>query len=342
MDITIFDTTLADTSDLAKQAKVALRYVIENRRSAELSAADKLTLGSLPDYSKTIMSTIARRLIDNDFFDLCLLLDFKQDDALANFPEILTLRDFNLDGSEIEGSVPDDYKKVILNLTPILGKRRDPTAPITVADKARFDHMLVRGALCRSYANSDAWLSGSLAIFMVESYSMAMAATLTQHFSLPYTDFARIRIMFAIYMAQMLNQGVRNIECPPILQGCRELVKDNVLTDVIEEIAGDRSESFVMTFDKIVELIRKHGPHRMSKLTLGDMFRFTAMGSVEPKALMMAMEYPPYWAYFVLSGLSNVKHSLMITLFKKMRYAGKAQDFGEKLAKSIDFFQGVK
>ena len=92
-------------------------------------------------------------------------------------------------------------------------------------------------------------------------------------FDLNFEEFALCRLLFAAYMAQMLESENETSEVPPILYSCKFLFLDTgtprTIDDRLMNVSDVRTQlapTMKLSIDTICGILRAKGPERMKKL----------------------------------------------------------------------------
>lgn len=329
---TLFDTSFGKASSLNNQAKQALRFLSENFKLVVLSDDDLKNLANLKSVISTPIDNLYHHILDAGKLDRYLILDLSAT-ASEDTPEILTLHEMSIDGNQLGSNVPDNLKKLWVNVTPIASRRRTNTSPLIINDLSKLQGLVVRGSLTMSYDSSDTWLTPKLASFIIESYSITISALIKRTYNLDLADTTFVQTLFAIYYAQLLGPNNGDLKRPPLLNRCGWLSSMGELDRILDSIAPyrDNDSDDVLDPTKIANILSKVGPSRMKNFNINSLYRFVSMGPMDSQSMMIAVDYPPYWVYQVLKTLSGAKNPILNTIIRANKLNKKAMEFASDL-----------
>jgi len=321
MKPTIATTPYGVSLDLRKRAVEAATFLTKNqgllfgRDGAEyLKSSVKMTVA-------TPITEIYTRAADLDKLSCFTMFDLSR---ATDIPTILTVSEIAIDGKYISNSMPDIFQNVWINLTPFF-KSNDAYNRISqITDTIQLAQNVARGLLCMSYNDSDAWLTPSLRIQIIEIYSLCMTMRMKTLFDLNVEEYQLVRLLFAAYMAQMLDEQQSASEIPPILYSCKFLFMDTgtprTIDDRFEGISEVRNRvgaDMRLSIDAICKILAEKGPDRMKKLLKAPSFyQFMSRSPTDSQSMLVAIDYPPYFVYMLLNNLRGGKNPFFQSLIK--------------------------
>lgn len=241
----------------------------------------------------------------------------------TDIPTILTTNEIAIDGKYISKEMPHDFQTVWLNLTPF--SRSDAYNRILhITDTMQLASAVTRGLLCMSYNDSPVWLSPQLRIDIIEMYSLCFTMRMKTLFDLNVEEYALVRLLFAAYMAQMLDDESLTKETPPILYSCKFLFMDTGTPRTIDERMEGVSEvrtriapDMHLNIDVICNILREKGPDRMKKLLkTASFYQFMSRSPMDSQSMLIATDYPPYFVWMLLNNLRGGKNPFFQSLIK--------------------------
>ncbi len=326
---TIFDTSYGRGTGLYKTTVASLPQIIASYPNIVLNSNDIAMLTKLPSIVRTPMYDLYTRTCRDEAIKH---YTFFNTASLSNVPIVLAVDELSIYGKAV-ADAPDHLKTMWVNVAHFVGKRRTSVDALVVQDIPRIVALIVRGLLCMSYAERDVWMSPANAPFLVEMYSMAATMRLRRAFSLDMTEEPLIKTAFAFHYAKMLDKEMSTDAFPSTLLRCSHLgAKPDIdsqlsmLTDATPN--GDLYENGLAT---VCEALSKVGPAKMrNKFSAGVFYRLFPIGSMENMAGAVAIDYPPYWAYLLLSAASGSKIILLAELLKSQTYKRKLQEWVDR------------
>jgi len=320
MKPTISTTPYGVSLDLRKRAIEAATFLAKNQG---------LILGrDGTEYLKsTVKMTVSTPITDiyTHAADLGKLNCFTMFDLskASDIPTILTSNEIAIDGKFISKEMPHDFQNVWLNLTPF--SRSDAYNRILqITDTMQLASAVVRGLLCMSFNDSEAWLTPSLRNDIIEAYSLCYTMRMKTLFDLNVEEYALVRLLFAAYMAQMLDSENIAKEVPPTLYSCKFLYLDTGTPRTIDERLEGVSEvrtrlapDMHLDIDVICGILREKGPDRMKKLLKpASFYQFMSRSPSDSQSMLISTDYPPYFVWMLLNNLRGGKNPFFQSLIK--------------------------
>lgn len=323
MKPTIGTTPYGISIDLRKRAVEAATFLAKNAGATVGRDGIEYLKSSVKMTVSTPITDIYSRAADLDKLNCFTMFDLS---GIPDVPSILTLNDIAIDGKYVAPSMPHDFCNVWLNLTPFLRNEKNNVSYNRVpqiTDTVQLASVIARGLLCMSYNDSPVWLTPSLRITLIETYSMCMTMRMKTLFDLNVEEFALCRLLFAAYMAQMLDDEAPK-EIPPILYSCKFLFMDtgtprtiNDRFDGISDVRARISPHMDLSIDTICNILREKGPDRMKKLLKPAAFyQFMSRSPTDSQSMLLAMDYPPYFVHMLLNNMKGGKNPFFQSLIR--------------------------
>jgi hypothetical protein len=304
-------TTYGVSSALEMQAKRAFPYLAANKALITPSKEEYLTLSGMRSFIKSTVVDLFKRIVDDGILPQFSIMNATL--ANADIPDILTMDELTIDGKYIEGA-PNGFNQPWINITPLLARRRTKSDPLVVADIPRACGYFVRANLCAGYhdkaeSTTESWLSPSLEVFVIESYSMTVTLLLQRVYNLDPNEARLVQTMFAYHYAKLLSTRVIEGNVPAILSRCSFLGSLNDIHTILdmanEKLDGKLANANLITICNVLPLL---GPGRMAKFDPSILFRMFSASAVDSQSMAIALDYPPYWVFQILKYMAGAKN----------------------------------
>lgn len=348
MKPTIGTTPYGISLDLRKRAIEAATFLTKNsgviigRDGAEyLKSSVKMTVS-------TPITSIYTRAADLNKLNFFTIFDLS---GVPDIPTLLTVNAIAVDGKYISPNIPHTLQNVWVNMTPFLKfNRNDAYNRIPqITDTVQLASVIARGLLCMSYNDSSVWLTPSLRITIIEAYSLCMTMRMKTMFDLNFEEFALCRLLFAAYMAQMLDAESVDKEVPPILYSCKFLYSDTgsprTVAERLEKISGVRTKyasNMELSIDTICKILSEVVPGRAQKLLkTAAFYQFMSRSPMDSQYMLLALDYPPYFVYMLLNNLKGGKNPFFQSLINFGDMKRTLNKFAEELVNSKMFIDRI-
>lgn len=337
---TLQTTTLGRATTLQHQAENALAFMIRYKGMIALPESDIQALSKMRTFSTTVLNEISVIAGNDGKFSSINFFNFNG--FQESVPEILTSNDITVDGKTIPAA-PPEFQKAWVNISPIVGKRRNASDPVYVTDIPRLQQLVIRALLSMSYNDSDRWLEPKLSVFIIESYSMTIASQLQIAFNLNFDEVRVVQTVFALYYAQLLSGSSEDIVkgWPLLINRCAFLGSQSEIDEKLTAIDSYLGEDHTLDISRCIGFIRQNGPARMGNFDNKVFFQMFSRSSVESQAMLYALDYPPYWVYLILKTLSNDKNPILAVAFRVTNLKKKAMLFAADLKTSRTFIPEI-
>lgn len=323
MKPTIGTTPYGMSLDLKKQAMNAATFLTKNQHVLAGRDGVEYLKSSVKMTVSTPLTDIYTRAADLDKLNCFSIFDLS---GVPDVPSVLTVGELTIDGKYISPNMPHVFQNAWINLTPFLKvSRNDAYNRIPqITDTIQFASLVARGLLCMSYNDSDVWLTPSLRITIIEAYSLCMTMRMKTLFDLNFEEFALCRLLFAAYMAQMLESENETSEVPPILYSCKFLFMDTgtprTIDDRLMNVSDVRTQiapTMKLSIDTICGILRAKGPDRMKKLLKTTAFyQFMSRSPNDSQSMLLSLDYPPYFVYKLLENMKGGKNPFFQSLIR--------------------------
>lgn len=337
--ISIFDTLTARTTITNTQLSELINFIVLNR-NYKLASTEIKALTTAHPLTTTVIGNLFTKAID--LHKESLFSFFKIPKTGISVPEVFTythitydLKQLDIDSDkslyEIIKKVPELANTICLNITPMLRTTGEPI------DILNFQSIFIRDLLSRSYFDnkSTMWLTPSLIRYLCRFYNMSMSSTIGSVYNLTFQEQQAVATVFSLYFLQKVSD---TITAETVVKSWKlGLGTAQDITDIItkiKEILGDNYTG--MSLDDACVGVNALGIGRLENLNRK--FLYMRMKNIGPDIFTstMAIEYPPYWAYLVLSTLSGRKMGLLST-FKRNDLVKDAASFSDDFVKSHSF-----
>ena len=316
--ITLFDTPYARSRCLESMLLPAVTFLVKQGPLVILTDDQVAELSNLRIYSSNPLTklfqdlTVAGALRNFVYTNLSRMS--------SDIPQILALDDVVVDGKMVPNvTVPTQLQKCWINITPFTSSRDSYNGGVNITDASAFASVVVRAALCQTYDDAgDMWLSPRLAACIVESYAQTISHVCRQAYNLSYEETQFVATLFAAYYSQVLSGPTSSLKMPPMLMRCPFLGSGQDIVRRMEDINQYRENmgDDLLTPYKICAILAKCGPARMNTFSPQQLYRFVSSSAVDSQVMLIAIDYPPYWAYQMLRVIAGVKNPLMSTVMK--------------------------
>lgn len=340
---TIADTPYGMALDIRSSALGAAAYLIKNA-GVVLGDEELDILKNVRIHVRSPFTDIYQRVIESNKLSCFTVVDFSTT-TLQNIPEILTLNDITIDGKYIAQNIPAEYQNAWVNISPILGKRDAYNSNIIVTDTPRLAALIARGMLCMNYNDSNGWLNPAMCTIIIESYATMMGAHLKSLFNLDINETMLVYTLFSAYYAQLLGGEDDPMEVPPLLYRCTRFLgtpnEINERLNIFRETRESFDHTWKLSIDRICKLLNTDGPSRLKVLNSKQLYVTMSRGSIDSQAMLLSLDYPPYWVYQLLSNIQGTKNPNIANLIKFTDMKKKLLMFANDLTQSKLFIERV-
>lgn len=317
---TILDTQLGVQTNFRSQLTESIGFLIKNTNYISVPEKDLIVIKSMKNFGNSHVYSLFETIIDSDKINIFKFLDFSKV-SIDNIPEILTLSSLTIDNYNNGIYVPNEYKKVLCNITPHIKKRTSESDRLNIVDIDSIHSLIVRGALCKSYNDSRLWLTADLAAMIIESYALTISNILSSVYKLDFQDSNLVTLMFATYYAQLLNID-GSMEYPELLSKCKRLEKMGVDITALSFINKQRKNpKALLTLKEVCEIVAICSTIKMKSFNINTLNSLFSRGSVDIQIMLTALEYPPYFVMQLIRLADNHKNQVMLANINNKKIA---------------------
>lgn len=308
-----FDTSFASLSGTNGQIPRVLKYVVENRDT--ILSEDELTAlaQSIRTILKNPMAELFNRIVSSGQLENFAAIYSKTPGK--DLPEVTASQNITFDLKQVDDQgilthIPEANKKVLINITPMVrAEKFDDNMRVIAADV--FQHTICRSFLVASYYDNTTWLNPYLNVFITKTYSIVISSIISRAYNLTLTENALVSGILALFMCQMLD-GDKIDYYPALLNRCTWLGSRKEIEDLAE--ACREKSSGGLNLELVCDLIAKLGPEKMRNFNVSALKMLCAKIGPDVLTSYIALEYPPYWIYLLISALSGTKIPLIYLL----------------------------
>ena len=286
-----------------------------------LGKDSEYTLLKLPSKSVSL-----REVVDMTFVPFDIL---QMKNAIDTVPKVLSV-------------LPELNDKMIINVTDIL------KANNTFSDISQFQYRVVRDFLSRSFYNStgSSWVSPTFVRYIAKVYNMTIGGEISRVFGLSQLVQMFIQTIFCLFFVGKMTSSATAPDFLKIHGKYMNIATNNELVQIlafVEDTLGKKTPENLIEVCAVIDAYGHEqliGPNGTSRLTLPVLkTRFMALYP-DTHVSMIAMEYPPYFAFLMLLVLSHVRIKLSFNM-KQMNILKEGQEIFNQLVKSSLFLNGM-
>ena len=317
MKCKFFDTSFSKYAGFSTGISSMLKYVVANQ-SSMVSTQDLIELITpIRTILKTPLANVFDQMVKSGTLDnfAAINISGKTDTSI---PELLTMSNLTIDlkhtpGGQAVRTIPKLRDKVLVNISNTLSYNRN-SSTYELSSVDNFMNYFVRGQLTATYHDADMWLSPSLLVYALKSYTMTLSTKIAKQFALNLAEQDRICAILAIFMGQRLSPDSSDLVHPPIYSRVNwcPTMSDRDLYELAEGVSEITYKG--LTLEELCSLLSNHVSSKMNHFTR-EVF-VGLCGHLGPEALtsQLALEFPPYWVYILLLALGGNKIPLVYQL----------------------------
>lgn len=306
---TIFSGTVMSLYNNKSNFTDFVKYIVDNRTTVYENTNVRNILTGIPSISSPIIS------LYNVFSEMAMsskmiftFINSAKGISIAD-PALINLPFFDPDLKEMTDvqdqivnsiSMFPEYKdRIVFNIFPIWS---DKTG--TVTDKHALVHRVVRDVFARSYTDlkhskvNSFWLSADIIIDLAEIYGKVYASLFSRKLELTVEETNKLALLFAIYFTQICS----TYEDSMIHRQLRGIAQLPNIIDVEVAIKNINSGRLPNNLNELELVIKELVAQRFSLTAL---FTISRSLSTDNNMSQIALEYPPYWMYMVVSMMSK-------------------------------------
>lgn len=341
MKIMLSDTAVGKNSDIGNYFKNARKFILENKDTITFNHDEQKALMRSKDRMlSTVMNQLYEQAIIEDklgIFTLLILDKVKQVPSwfLISWLDFdtLELKKSDQQSYNILSSIPEYREKILMDITPYYSRDRN-----TIVDFTSMAGRVVRDMLCRSYYQfNKLWLSPTLIYLLTKMYTMVVSSKIGRMYSLSIQEQYVVATILGVFFVNRCADSGDTIN--PMMWKMDYLSKGADTKQIYQYITEKYSE---ITFDlqAVVNTIVELGPSRLSKFNLSTLFSMNSNLTSNQLISLIALEYPPYWCYLILSAISGDKSSIYHTL-KNLNLKREADELQTEMVRTRSFVRNL-
>lgn len=322
MKVNLKDTLVGRSSNIGTHATAARRFLVENVDDISFDRDTEVQLFRTRDVLvKTVISELYMQAGVEGKHDIFTLLSL---DHTAKIPSWFLISWLDIDVLELDhtdkssyhilSSIPKYKDKVLVDITPYYSRSKN-----SIINSGDFYSRIVRNLLTRSYSQSNSlWLSPTLIYLLAKIYSTVLSNKLGRIYNLSIQEQYVITTIFVVYFVNACSTETDLIS--PLL-GKMDFVNKATNVRPIYDHLMESYDSTNFNIAAVVGSIVELGPARMSGLTISTLMSMYSTLYSNQLISLLAVEYPPYFAYIVLAAMSgektNIHHTMKLLNLKR-------------------------
>jgi len=341
MKISLSDTSVGKSSDIGNYFKGARKFLLENKDSITFKHDEQKALLKTQDRMlNTVMSNLYEQALSEDKLGIFTLLTL---DRVKQIPSWFLISWLDFDTLELKktdpqsyntlSSIPEYKEKIIVDITPFYSRGKE-----SIVDPTNLYSRLVRNMLCRSYFLSGSmWLSPALIYSLTKMYAMVLSSKIGRVYNLAIQEQYVVATILSVFFTNRCGDTGDLIN--PIMWKMDFLQRAVDVKSIYSYINEHYSEA-TFNLQAVVETIVALGPSRLSKFNLPTLYSMNTNLTANQLISLIALEYPPYWCFLILSSLSGDKSSIYHTI-KNLNLKRDADDFQNEIIKTRSFVRSL-
>lgn len=341
MKIRLNDTTVGQSSNIDNYAKNARAFLVDNVDHITFNHDEQKQLFKTQDRMlRTVVSALYDQASEEGVMDIFTLLNL---DHVRQIPSWFLISWLDLDVKELQTTDPQSYRilttipqyrdKILVDITPFYSSKRH-----TITDTSNYYSRVVRNLLTRSYHQFDRlWLSPQLIYLLTKFYAMVLSSKIARVYSLNFQEQHLVATILAVYFTNHCSDIPDTIN--PIM-GKMEFLTRAVETKPVFEYIKEKYDVKSFDLTAVVDTIVELGPSRINKFNLSTFRSMNASLTSNQLISLISLEYPPYWAYLIISALSGDKSNIYHTL-KSLNLRRESTEFQSEIVKTKSFIRSL-
>lgn len=311
MKIELTSTYIGESSNIQDYARNARKFLLDNVNRITFNHDEEMRILNTNDMMlRTPMSELYQQALVEKKLNIFRLLTLDKVDKipswfLISWLDIDTriLRDTDKSSADILNSISEFRDKILIDITPYYSEKKRG-----INDTSAFYSRIVRSMLCRSYHFADKmWLNPGLVYLLTKFYSIILSTKLGRLYNLTYQEQYVAATALSVYF---VNRCLTETEVINPIMGKMDFLRRNVDTKPIFDFIREKYTEKTYDLKAVIETIVEFGPARMQQFNLSTFFQMNLHLTSNQSLSLVALEYPPYWCYLILSALSGDKSSL--------------------------------
>lgn len=340
MKVHISQTSVGKNNNIVDYAKNARAFLIDNMELISFNH-DVSELLNTHDMVRTVISEIYHKAKDSGKLDIFSFLELSR---VHNIPawfliswldlDILELKNIDQSSYSALGSISRYKDKILVDITPYYSEKKR-----MITDSTNFQGRVVRNYLCRSYLNmSDIWLSPNLIYFMTKFFSVILASKIGRMYNLTYQEQYVVATILAVYFVNRVT--VSDDAVNPIMLKMDFLNQVVNTKEVYAHIRDKYKNAYEFDMKAMISTIIELSPSRLSRFNDSTFYSMNMGLSSNRLMSTIALEYPPYWCYLVLSAMSGEKTNIYHTI-KNLNLRKDTIGFQQEIMRSSSFINSI-
>lgn len=341
MKTTLETTYIGQTSNIDEYARNARKFLIDNVHSITFSHDEEIKLLDTHDsMMHTPMSDLYKQASDEEKLSNIRLLILDKIDKVPSWfliswldIDTMTLRQSDKQSSDILNSISEYRDKILIDITSYYSNKKR-----VISDTSSFYGRIIRNLLCRSYHTSQRmWLSPNIIYLLAKFYAIILSTKIGKIYNLNYKEQMVAATALTVYFVNKCSDQTEVID--PMM-GKMDFVRKNIDTKPIYEFIEERYTNESYDLEGVIQTILEFSPSRISNFTKSTFYSMNAHLTSNQMISLIALEYPPYWCYLILSALSGDKSNLFHSI-RSLNLKSDAVSFQVDLLKSSSFIRSL-
>jgi hypothetical protein len=340
MKIQLEQTYVGQASNIKEYGKNVRQFLInnENRITFNHDEEEKLLITHDP-MTHTVMSDLYKQALYEKKMGIIRPIILNNVDKIPSWfliswldIDTLALRETDKQSADIINSISKFKEKILVDITPFYNENSR-----IIKDTGGFYNRIVRNLLCRSYyLDKQGWLTPNIIYSLTKMYATIISTKIGRVYNLSYQEqLVIMTILSAFFTSKCYNT---NEVIQPVMSKMDFIraVDVHSIYDFIKEKYTTNTFDLKAVIDCIVEL----GPSRLNNFNLSTFFNMNLNITNNQSISLLALEYPPYWAYIILSALSGDKTSLYHSI-KSLKLDRDAMVLKNDIVKTSSFIHSL-
>lgn len=341
MKTTLEDTYIAQTSKIDDYARNARKFLIDNVHQITFSDDEERKIINTRDsMMHTPMSDLYQQASVEEKLSAIRLLVLDKIDKIPSYfliswldIDTLTLRQTDKQSADVLNSITEYRDKILVDVTSYYSDKKR-----AITDTSSFYGRIVRNLLCRSYHTSQRlWLSPNIIYLLAKFYAIILSTKIGKIYNLNYKEQMVAATALTVYF---VNKCSDQDEVIDPMMGKMDFVRKNIDTKPIYEFIEEKYTNASYDLEGVIQTILEFSPSRISNFTKSTFYSMNAHLTSNQMISLIALEYPPYWCYLILSALSGDKSNLFHSI-RSLNLKSDAVSFQVDLLKSSSFIRSL-
>lgn len=314
MKIHLEQTVIGQSSNIHEYGNSTRKFLVDNANRIVFNHDEEERLLDIHDpMTHTLMSDLYKQSLYEKKLGMIKPIILDKIDKIPSWfliswldIDTLLLRETDKASADIIGSISEFRDKIIVDVTPFYNEKTR-----MIKETSGFYGRIIRNLLCRSYhVNKMGWLTPSLIYLLTKLYATIIATKISRVYNLSFQEQLVVTTILCIYFTNRCYNG--NDVINPLMNRL-DFIRTADTKGIFEFV---REKYHGKTFDlkAVVETIVELGPSRLDKFNISTFFNMNMNITSNQSISLIALEYPPYWAYVIFSALSGDKTGLYFSI----------------------------